>query len=146
MGTCVICASVLTARQARYCGERCRNRRQRAPRKQTDWRYGHRICEVCGAEYQYTYSKQRTCGRVCGAEINSRLTDQAMAAVPCVLRRLCGLLGGVHQAGSSQGLLRLLRPRSEAYVRAGLQRHAAAPVRCRVSVRRAAVYPEAQAL
>lgn len=44
--------------------ERQRERRSGRPRA-----YGHRksrTCEVCGAAYVPTYSKQRTCGRACG--------------------------------------------------------------------------------
>lgn len=31
-----------------------------------------RQCEVCGTEYRYTYSRQRTCGRLCGAILRVR--------------------------------------------------------------------------
>lgn len=34
--------------------------------------YKARPCEVCGTLYQGTYSGQRTCGRQCGAALNSR--------------------------------------------------------------------------
>lgn len=37
-----------------------------------------RQCEVCGIDYRATYGEQRTCGRACGAVINSRIA----AAVP----------------------------------------------------------------
>lgn len=32
-----------------------------------------RTCEVCDQQYVPTYYKQRTCGRICGAAINTRL-------------------------------------------------------------------------
>jgi len=35
--------------------------------------YRPRLCEICGAEYRATYSKQRTCGRACGVRLKSRL-------------------------------------------------------------------------
>lgn len=36
------------------------------------WTPQPRPCEVCGVEYRYSYSKQRTCSRTCGVELRRR--------------------------------------------------------------------------
>jgi HNH endonuclease len=72
MQDCTVCGYPFIPQQRtqRYCSAGCKNRRVRAPRKDTDFRYGNRQCEVCGISYRYSYSKQRTCGRACGGVLN----------------------------------------------------------------------------
>jgi hypothetical protein len=63
---CLVCREGRLAPGARTCSRQCG---QRA-------RYANRIparqCEVCGARFDRTYSKQRTCGRACGWELRVR--------------------------------------------------------------------------
>lgn len=54
----------------RYCSRLCFGQAQGDAVRGRNLTY--RQCEVCDKEYRYTYSKQRTCGRTCGAVLHVR--------------------------------------------------------------------------
>lgn len=67
---CVGCSRefVPRTRETRFCSGPCGSRSTAAARRLTTTRLG-RVCSVCGAVYNATYSGQRTCGRDCGMKL-----------------------------------------------------------------------------
>lgn len=57
-----------------FCSIRCRNRSANVARRSPTGRTVVRACEVCGSEFRGGRSDkpQRTCGRICGAELRRR--------------------------------------------------------------------------
>lgn len=80
MNTCAHCRAEFSPRRPdqQYCSAVCRNRAKcqrhysRIVSPASHPQISSRACQICGSTFRRTYSKQRTCGRACGAELRRR--------------------------------------------------------------------------